>query len=444
MSVVQPSDDELVRRSLAGEAGAFAQLVEKHQRLVFGVALSGARDAAAAEDVAQEAFVEAWRDLPRLRDPARVGSWIAGIARNLARSWHRHTARRSQHETTAIAAPQPAVPTPLDRALDRETQSLVGGALARIPAAYREVLVLYYVQGRSVAEVASGLGISEDLARQRLSRGRRALRESLETHVEGALEQLGPSKAFTAAVVAAVGTTTARKAVAGGTAAGKVFVGMKASKLVVIGVAVVIAGGIAWYERSSPSSNPPQRRSADAVPTAAGASNDRGEHTRSVTVRKLPGREPREQLLQAIHSAQQQRLAVAAHAAASPPAQPSRTEALHTQSSTTDDNDSSDPDEDYIQGAMTGLLPLIVDCYKQARTTHPDLAGTLVVNFTIEGEPGIGGLVTESTVDSNHSEIKDPALSECVQETMFALEIDPPSNGGTVHVTYPFTFRPKN
>ena len=299
------------------------------------------------------------------------------------------------------------------------------------------------MKGRSVVEVASGLGISEDLARQRLSRGRRALRESLEAHVEGALEQLGPSKSFTAAVLVAVTAVTARRAAAAASA-GKVFVGMKASKLVVIGVAVVIAGGIAWYVRSSPSSNPPQRRSADAVPTAAGASNDRGEHTRSVTVRRLPGREPREQLLQAIHSAQQQRLAVAAHAPASPPAQPSRTEALHTPSSTTDDGDSSDPDEDYIQGAMTGLLPLIVDCYKQARATHPDLAGTLVVNFTIEGEPGIGGLVTESIVDSEHSEIKDPALSECVQETMFALEIDPPSNGGTVKVTYPFTFAPKH
>jgi DNA-directed RNA polymerase specialized sigma24 family protein len=65
------SDADLVRRSVAGESLAFAQLVEKHQRLVFGVALSNARNGVEAEDLAQEAFVKAWRDLRRLRDPKR-------------------------------------------------------------------------------------------------------------------------------------------------------------------------------------------------------------------------------------------------------------------------------------------------------------------------------------------------------------------------------------
>ena len=218
MSAVKPSDDELVRRSLAGEAGAFAQLVEKHQRLVVR---RGAQRGSRCRGGRRCGAGSVRRGVARLAAaarPARVGSWIAGIARNLARSWHRHTARRSKRETTAIEAPQPAAPTPLDRALDRETQSLVRGALARIPAAYREALVLYYVKGRSVVEVASGLGISEDLARQRLSRGRRALRESLEAHVEGALEQLGPSKSFTAAVLVAVTAVTARRAAAAASA----------------------------------------------------------------------------------------------------------------------------------------------------------------------------------------------------------------------------------
>jgi RNA polymerase sigma factor (sigma-70 family) len=431
--MTEPSDEELVQRSLAGEAGAFARLVEKHQRLVFGVALSGARDAAQAEDVAQEAFVEAWRDLPRLRDRARVGSWIAGIARNLGRRWQRHTARRRRRETSAAQCPPATVPTPLDSALDAETNTLLRRALAEIPAAYREVLVLYYVNGRSIAEVAVGLGVTEELVKQRLSRGRRALRASLEASVEGALEQLRPSKAFTATVMAAVGTMTARKAVAAATT-GKVFVGMSASKLAVGGVALCVVAGALWYgarTRAQPALRGP------AKPATAA---ERIEPAATVHVRRLASRDARDQLVDAIHRASQQR--IAATPATAPASRPRVPPAPPVAAS--DDESSDDPDWEYIQDAMSGLLPMIVDCYKQARAATPTLAGTLVVNFTIEGEPEVGAVVTESSIDPEQSEIRDPGLAQCVQETMFALEIDPPTNGGTVKVTYPFTFRPSN
>ncbi|NVB81731.1 MAG: sigma-70 family RNA polymerase sigma factor, partial [Kofleriaceae bacterium] len=306
----EDSDDELVQRSLAGEASAFAQLVEKHQRLVFGVALSGARDVAQAEDVAQQAFVEAWRDLPRLRDRARVGSWIAGIARNLGRRWDRHTARRHKREMAAMEGPD-AVPTPLDSTLERETQSLVRKALDEIPDAYREVLVLFYVHGRSIAEVAAGLGIKEDLVKQRLSRGRRALRATLETRLEDALEQLGPSKAFTATVMVAVGTMTARNASAAGVS-GKVFFAMKATKLAVVGLVLVVVGAIAWHSRSSGASDRPAVTDkavapAPAVAAAAPPSSPPGASTPAR--RKVATRQDREALLRAIRGAYQHRLA---------------------------------------------------------------------------------------------------------------------------------------
>jgi RNA polymerase sigma factor (sigma-70 family) len=433
----EPGDEELVQRSLAGETRAFARLVEKHQRLVFAVALSGACDVDQAEDVAQEAFVEAWRELPRLRDRARVGSWIAGIARNLGRRWARHTARRRTREATAMHAPPAAAPTPLDSALDAEMHALLRSALATIPAAYREALVLYYVHGRSIADVATGLGIREDLVKQRLSRGRRALRASLEARLDGALEQLRPSKAFTGAVMLAVAATT-RNAVAAGSASGKAIMAMKTSKLALVVIALlVIAGGIVWHasradHQPAQASAPPRPGEHTGTSRAAEPTSDSRPGT--VRVRKLASRAAHDQLLQAIRRAYEHRSATSRETTAtSPPA------VVHPLAPPTEET-SEDPDKDYIQEAMRGLLPMIVDCYKQARETTPSLAGTLVVHVTIEGEPGIGGVVTESAIDSEQSEIHDAGLAECVEETMFALEIDPPVNGGTVQVTYPFTF----
>lgn len=159
----------------------------------------------------------------------------------------------------------------------------------------------------------------------------------------------------------------------------------------------------------------------------------------SPRVRKLANREVRYQLVQAIRAAHELRVSKARANTATSPVAPPRVQP----GSAADDADTDDPDKDYIRESMTALLPMVVDCYKQARVAHPALAGILVVNFTIEGEPGIGGVVTESAIDPEKSEIKDPDLGECVEQTMFALEIDPPTNGSTVKVTFPFTFRPK-
>ena len=100
-------------------------------------------------------------------------------------------------------------------------------------------------------------------------------------------------------------------------------------------------------------------------------------------------------------------------------------------------------DREYIRNSVRALLPMITECYETALDTDPTLAGALVVNFTIEGEPDVGGLVTESSINDDGSEIRNESMRECLQETMFALEIDPPTNGGTVKVTYPFTFSPR-
>jgi hypothetical protein len=64
----------------------------------------------------------------------------------------------------------------------------------------------------------------------------------------------------------------------------------------------------------------------------------------------------------------------------------------------------------------------------------------LVVSFTIVGEPDVGGLVVDSTVDATTSTITDQGMRECLQETMYGAQFPAPLNGGEVHVTYPFSF----
>lgn len=428
----EPSVDELVRRSLAGEPDAFAKLVAKHQRLVYAVVLSNARDSAYADEVAQEAFVEAWRDLPRLRDPARFSSWLAGIARNVARSWRRHIVRRRRRETLARAVVERTEPTPLDHALERETSILLHNALAQIPSAYREALVLYYVDGTSVEDVARGLGITEDLAKQRLSRGRRALRGVLDARIEDALSELRPGKGFTTTVMVAVSATAAHKANAT-SLSGKVWLAMNATKTIAVAGAVVLAVCITWYLHSTASTAAHISTPGTSISDASRSTLPRAmtDHVQRPTVHKLTSHEQWQPLVEAIRAASQRR---------EKSSTPLRARDANEPIVSADD----DPDQTYVRDAMSGLVPAIHDCYEQARARKPDLAGTLVVHFVIEGEPDIGGVVTSSSIDTEKSGITDTELGQCIEQTMFALEIDPPTAGMKVDVTFPFTFGAKH
>ena len=413
------SDVELVERSRRRDPDAFGELVARHQQLVFGVALARCRDPALAEDLAQEAFVTAWRDLDRLRDGNRIGSWVAGIARNLAASAERTRVRR---EGVPIEPPD-AVPSPEDHAVDREDRELLQRALAEIPETHREALVLYYLQGESVAEIAAVLGITEDLVKQRLSRARRALRETVAERVESVLARARPKPTFGALVIAGLSTARVRKA-----AAGKVIASMTAKKIALVVAVLAVAGGAArWFVKRTP----PRSTSAIATPT--------GSASRATRLDK-PARDA---LVAAIRDARSKRMAGLGGAASSTSSSSSSSSSTGTRSSAPAlPDEDGDLDKAYIRSAMQELIPLLVECYNDGLTRDPKLAGSVVVDFTVEGEPGVGGVIGDSAIDPKESDLPDPAVRECIQETMYALEIDPPKNGGTVRVHYPFTFHP--
>jgi RNA polymerase sigma factor (sigma-70 family) len=133
---------------------------------------------AAAEDVAQEALLEAWRHRERLVEPAGADAWLGAIARNVCRRWLR--AQGADRSVPAAAVPEQEVG--LDDVLEREdVVDLLGRALGRLPAATAAALVGHYVDELSHAEIAADLGTTADAVSMRVSRGRARLRHLLET-----------------------------------------------------------------------------------------------------------------------------------------------------------------------------------------------------------------------------------------------------------------------
>jgi RNA polymerase sigma factor (sigma-70 family) len=219
------SDADLVAACLAGEREAFARIVERYQRLLCSLAYAATGSVAESEDAAQETFVAAWRNLPQLREPEKLRPWLCGILRHQIGRLHRRSGRDAMLGAAPIEAAGDLAADELpaaDRAIRAEEQTLLWRALARVPVLYREPLVLYYRENRSIEHVAAALDLTEDAVKQRLARGRRMLQEQALAFVEGALERTTPGRAFTAGVIAllpALAPTPAKAAGVGAVAA---------------------------------------------------------------------------------------------------------------------------------------------------------------------------------------------------------------------------------
>ena len=212
------TDRVLVERTHSGDRAAFGALVTRYQTLVCSIAYNACGDFGRSEDLAQETFVAAWKNLPKLAEPDRFRGWLCGIARNVSNSARRRSARQPvdhAEEESALNSSLAETPSPLESAVSREESATVWAALERLPETYREPLILFYREGHSIPRVAEALDLTEEAVRQRLSRGRALLRDEMTRTVEGVLTRTIPGAVFTAAVLSSlpgVGTETARAA----------------------------------------------------------------------------------------------------------------------------------------------------------------------------------------------------------------------------------------
>ena len=175
------TDAELVAEALAGHREAFACLVRRYQDYAYGTAIGMLPDFDLARDVVQEAFLAAYRNLRKLREPARFPGWLRGIVRHMAHRALREMerVRMLANELGRVAEPFATAPWPDRSAEDREQREIVRGALARLSAKNREAVSLYYVDGLSYTDIASFLRVTETTVRGRLQRGRAELRKEL-------------------------------------------------------------------------------------------------------------------------------------------------------------------------------------------------------------------------------------------------------------------------
>ena len=212
------NDAQLVECTLAGDRAAFGMIVKRYQSLVCSITYNATGSLSLSEDLAQDAFLAAWKQLSELRDPARLRSWLCGITRFLVGKEFRRQGREPMHAAEPLEeVPEPSSleASPLLQAVSREEEAILWRALERIPDSYREPLILFYREEKSIERVAAELELSEDAVKQRLSRGRKLLHEEVVAFVEGTLSRTAPGQSFSSAVLAMLPAVSAASVGAG-------------------------------------------------------------------------------------------------------------------------------------------------------------------------------------------------------------------------------------
>jgi RNA polymerase sigma-70 factor, ECF subfamily len=168
--------ESAVDRVLRGDVAAFVEIVERWQDPLVALAYRFCHDRDRAEDMAQEAFIRAFRALAQWRREAAFSTWLFALATNVYRS----ELRRMPAPAVSIDDVDPVDATNVAAEHeDAESRGAVRRALHSLPRKYRDALILFYFHDMDVSRAASSLGVPEGTVKARLSRGRELLRKKL-------------------------------------------------------------------------------------------------------------------------------------------------------------------------------------------------------------------------------------------------------------------------
>ena len=177
------TEQELVRAAAGGDTEAFARLVRTYENKIYSLAFRMCGSADDASDIAQEAFLAAWRGLPSFRGDSGFATWLYRLTSNVAIDYLRRQKKQRgdmslDDEELGLDAVDTG-PGPQDAAERTEVRSGVAAGLQELSEGHRQVLVLREIQGLSYEEIADVLEVDLGTVKSRISRARSALRKIL-------------------------------------------------------------------------------------------------------------------------------------------------------------------------------------------------------------------------------------------------------------------------
>lgn len=249
-------DQELLRRyAEEGSDEAFGELVGRHCNLVWEAARRISNDGEAARDIAQTVFSDLARKARHLRAGTVLPGWLYRAASHTAANYVRNETRRARREVHAMQQSELQTSDSDDQRAAEELQPLLDSALAELNRSDREVLVLRFLSGRSLAEIGAAFGTNADAAQKRVSRALERLRTVFQKRgvaVNGGIVAAALGVAGSKAAPVGIAASLAGNALAGvgaGAGAASLLLFMKLKIAAGIAGGLVIATGILWHER---------------------------------------------------------------------------------------------------------------------------------------------------------------------------------------------------